>query len=190
MDSWNEIISRCLRMLNIEEFKGVKLIRFSQLPPGPRRPPCSCAFLSSSRPDRRAGISKGASEDLPCVRLEVLVLGGHFRRISDMLIPLAECRTAPLCRPYPCRIPLQQGAHPCTWAAPCFALPHRGQGFLIKRAETETSRLSGRSGRRPRFFCRKRRWTGRQGRAPPGASPGGRCCRRKRRRCRDWRFPA
>ena len=30
MDSWNEIISRCLRMLNIEEFKGVKLIRFSQ----------------------------------------------------------------------------------------------------------------------------------------------------------------
>ena len=30
MDSWNEIISRCLRMLNIEEFKGAKLIRFSQ----------------------------------------------------------------------------------------------------------------------------------------------------------------
>ena len=83
-------------------------------------------------PDRRAGISKGASEALPCVRLEVLVLGGHFRRISDMLIPLAECRTAPLCEPYPCRIPLQKGAHPCTWAAPCFALPHRGQGFLIK----------------------------------------------------------
>lgn len=101
MDSWNEIISRCLRMLNIEEFKGAKLIRFSQLPPGPRRPPCSCAFLSSSRPDRRAGISKGASEALPCVRLEVLVLGGHFRRISDMLIPLAECRAAPPCAPCP-----------------------------------------------------------------------------------------
>lgn len=132
MDSWNEIISRCLRMLNIEEFKGAKLIRFSQLPPGPRRPPCSCAFLSSSRPDRRAGISKGVSEALPCVRLEALVLGGHFRRISDMLIPLAECRTAPLCRPYPCHIPLQKGARPFT-GRPLFcpAAP-RARSFFIK----------------------------------------------------------
>ena len=112
-------------------------------------------FFGQAPPGRHGRNLPGASEALPCVRLEVLVLGGHFRRISDMLIPLAECRTAPLCRPYPCRIPLQKGAHPCTWAAPCFALPHRGQGYLIKRAETETSRLSGRSGRRPRFFLQK-----------------------------------
>ena len=60
-----------------------RIFIFSQLPPGPRRPPCSCAFLSSSRPDRRAGISKGAFEALPCGRvmrpnLDLMALGRLF----------------------------------------------------------------------------------------------------------------
>lgn len=61
---------------------------------------------------------------------------------------------------------------------------------LTAPVSTGTSRLSGQTGRRLRFFGKRHRWTARPSRAPPFGPPAGRCCQKRYFPYTDWRFPA